>query len=156
MAENIPPQWDSPEFQAIRQTIMARFECSEEDAIDRLQTMWTGQAQRRSPTPPAPPPPAPPNPPNDIPPGEHERQPSVRKKNTFADFDLDTTISESLPYFPAQFATNKIQSMDYVELWYFTMEGIADASKITPTAADDTFVRATLPHSQRALSVCSC
>ena len=29
--------------------------------------------------------------------------------------------------------------MEYVELWYFTTEGITDASKITPTAADDTF-----------------
>ena len=34
---------------------------------------------------------------------------------------------------------DKIKSMEYTELWYFTTEGIMDGSKITPTAADDTF-----------------
>ena len=143
MAENVPPQWDSPEFQAIRQSLMARFECSDEDAIGRLQAMWTGQAQRRSPTPPAPPPP-------DIPPEEEEPQPTVRKKNPFTDFDLEATIPEQLPYFPAQFATDKIKSMEYVELWYFTTEGITDASKITPTAADDTYG---LTHTETGLTL---
>ena len=36
MAEAVQPQWDSPDFIAMRQSFMARFNCSEEDAITRL------------------------------------------------------------------------------------------------------------------------
>ena len=139
MAEAVQPQWDSPGFIAMRQSVMARFNCSEEDAITRLQDLWNNADVPRPPTPPLPqlPPPLPlqePAPPPDI-----EAPPPGRKKVTFTDFELDTTIPESLAYFPAQFAMDKIKSMEYTELWYFTTEGIMDASKITPTAADDTF-----------------
>jgi hypothetical protein len=117
---------------------MARFQCSEEEAVIRLQNIWNNAGARRSPSPPPPPPP-PPAPPI---PGVLEEQnlpPPARKKITFTDFELDSSIPETLPFFPAQFALDKIKNMEYVELWYFTSEGIHDASKITPTAVDDTF-----------------
>jgi hypothetical protein len=34
---------------------------------------------------------------------------------------------------------DKIKNLEYVELWYFTSEGIFDASKLTHTAADETY-----------------
>ena len=35
-------------------------------------------------------------------------------------------------------ALTRVKAMEYVELWYFTSEGILDASKITPTTSDET------------------
>ena len=87
--------------------------------------------------PPAPPPPSPP--PNPAQLQDVEPPPLVQKRATFTDFDLDTSIPEGLPFFPAQYATDKIKMMEYVELWYFTTEGITDASRIAPTAAEDTY-----------------
>jgi hypothetical protein len=138
MAENAPPLWNSPEFEATRQIIMARYECSEEDAIARLQTLWNNADNQRpqSPPPPAPPPAPPPDP---VPPLEIEPLALTRKKSVFADFETNTAIPDSLPFFPAPYATDKIKTMEYVELWYFSAEGISDASKIAPTAVDDTF-----------------
>ena len=40
MAEAVQLQWDSPDFIAMCQSFMARFNCSEEDAITRLQDLW--------------------------------------------------------------------------------------------------------------------
>lgn len=133
MADIIPIQWDSPEFDAIRQTIRNRFACSEEEAIARLQAMWNHQEDKRPPSPGLVPQPIPDPIPNVDPPLP------PRKKTAFTDFDVNSSIPEHLPFFPAQFATDKVKSMDYVELWYFTSEGITDASKTTPTATDDTF-----------------
>ena len=137
MAEAIQPQWNSPDFNAVRQTFMARFNCSEEAAIERSQNMWNNADAPRPPTPPMPPLPIPPQEP--VPQMGHEVLPPARKKITFTDFELNTPIPESLPFFPAQFAMDKIKSMDYAELWYFTTEGILNASRITLTAADDTY-----------------
>jgi len=65
--------------------------------------------------------------------------PPPRKRALSIDFDLDTLIPEGLPHFPAPFAMDKIKALEYVELWYFTKEGIMDAGKLTPTAVDDTY-----------------
>ena len=43
-----------------------------------------------------------------------------------------------MPYYPLKFAVGKVKAMEYVELWYFTSEGILDASKITPMTSDET------------------
>lgn len=132
MADIAPPQWDAPEFQAMRDTIMAHFGCNEQEAIVRLQALWDIPGNLEPPVPP-PPPEVPDDLPDEVP------QPPTRKKTVFTDFDLDSTIPERLPFFPAPYATEKIKAMEYVELWYFTAEGVLDASKITPTIADNTF-----------------
>lgn len=134
MVENVPPQLDTPEFQAMRTALMTHYLCSEEEAIGRLQALWNVLNEQDPLTPPlSPPPPEP-----DLLP-EVEPQSPPRKKTTVTDFDEESSIPESLPFFPASYTTEKVKSLDYVELWYFTMEGILDASKITPTVANDMF-----------------
>ena len=120
---------------------MTHFSCSEEEATVCLQAMWNN-ANVLVPHTPSPPPPAPPPPP---PPPQPQVQLDIepifpiRKKTTFPDFDEDAFVPNKLPFFPAQFALDKIKIMEYVELWYFTAEGILDANKVTPTADNDTF-----------------
>jgi hypothetical protein len=97
---------------------------------------WNGVGPRKSQSPP-PPCPSPP-PPEPIQPNT-EAAPPPRKKVVFINFGLDSFIPESLPLFPARFATDKIKSIEYAELWYFTTEGILNASKISPAAADDAY-----------------
>ena len=113
---------------------MARFQCTEEEAIDRLQAFWNPQNEQDMPAPPEAPPLQVPNPQLD-----EDLPPVPQKKMTITDFEEDSSIPESLPFFPAQYAIDKIKTLDYVDLWYFTTEGILDASKIIPMAADDTF-----------------
>lgn len=142
MAEDAPPQWDSEAFDATRATIRNRFGCSDEEAIARLQALWNNTGNERPPTPPAPPvSPAPPDIPSPIP--SHRRLPSPdiqqppRKKATFPSFDPNRSISARMPYYPAQYAIDRVRAMEYVELWYFTSEGILHASKITPTTSEE-------------------
>ena len=40
-------------------------------------------------------------------------------------------------YYPLQFAVDRVKAMEYVELWYFTTEGILDASKLALTTPDE-------------------
>ena len=131
MAEVAQPQWDSAEYDTIRLNIQNCFACSQEEAIARLRAMWNNEDQQRPPTPPPPPEP--------IPPQDDGPQAPAQKKTTFTDFDLNSSIPGGLPFFPAPFAIKKVKTMDYIELWYFTLEGIQDASRATLTAADDTF-----------------
>ena len=114
-------------------SLMAHFQCSEEEAIGRLQALWNPPGKQPPPAPPLSPPPVP-----DLLPEDEQQLPPC-KKTTFADFEEDSTIPKSLPFFPAQYAMDKIKNLEYVDLWYFTTEGILDASKVTHTVADDTF-----------------
>jgi hypothetical protein len=115
MVDVAPPKWDAPEFAATRLALAKRFQCSKEEAIAKLQALWDSAGNQIHSTAPA------------------------RKKPTFVDFDLGVSISSNLPSFPASFAMDRIKSMEYVELWYFTTEGILDANKTTLTDNDDTF-----------------
>ena len=85
--------------------------------------------------PPPLPPPGPPSAQN----LSEEPQPTPKKKTIFRDFDLNSTVADRVPHTPSQYAVTRIESMEYVELWYFTTEGCREVSKATPTAADDTF-----------------
>lgn len=113
---------------------MEHFLCTEEEAIERLQALWNPPNKQEPPAPPQPPPPQ-----AQDPPPKEDPRPPPRKKTFVANFEEDSFIPKSLPFFLAQYAIDKIKSLDYVDLWYFTVEGILDASKITSTAADDTF-----------------
>lgn len=125
MAEPEQPDWNEETFNQFVQRIVDRTQCSEEEAAGRLRT--TLQAllggEQNPPQEQAPPPPPPP----------------TQKKPVFIDFDLGTTIGDRIPHNPSQYAVGRIENMEYVELWYFTSEGCKEASKATPTAADDTF-----------------
>ena len=133
MADQAAPDWNSDAFNQLKQQVIERFQCSEEDAVARLQAMWGNATQsllervrtpspNRSPSPSRPPP-----------------SPPLKRKVTFPDFDLHAPIADRIPCPPSQFAAGKIESLDYVELWYFTIEGCNEASKATPTTMDDTF-----------------
>ena len=110
MADNVPPQWNAPEYRATIETIRAHFGCNEEEAIARLQALLNVPGVQE---PPAPPPP-PPDIPDQLP--DTELQLPPQKKTAFTDFNIDSAIPESLPFFPAPYATDKIKAMEYVEL----------------------------------------
>jgi hypothetical protein len=57
---------------------------------------------------------------------------------SFKDYDLDTTISDRTPHVPLKWAVDKVKAKEYVQLWYFTTEGIMDAKKTPLMIADDT------------------
>ena len=124
-----------------RQQVMQRFQCSEEEANIRIASTFQAllqappQNQDSIDNPPPIPPPHPPTPP----PIDEETQLFPKKRNDFPDFDLDTAIADHIPHHPSQYAVSRLENREYVELWYFTTEGCKEASKATPTAADDTF-----------------
>ena len=55
------------------------------------------------------------------------------------DFDDATTVGNYIAPRPAQYALRRIEEFEYVELWYFTPEGCADATQSQLTQYDDTF-----------------
>src|SRR5580698_665825 len=114
MADAAPIQWNAPEFELVRQSIMDRFACSEEDAIARLQAVWDPVDIKRRPSPPIPPMPPSPPPPEQAPLEDEDPVLPTRRKNTIADFDTNTQIPDGLPFFPAQFAMDKLKAYDYV------------------------------------------
>jgi hypothetical protein len=70
---------------------------------------------------------------------EEDPEPPVKPKATFVDFDLDSTVANQIPHQPSEYAVNRIEQIEYVELWYFTNEGCKEASTPTSTAVDNTF-----------------
>ena len=54
-------------------------------------------------------------------------------------FDILKGVEDALAPRPAPFAINKLDNFEYVELWYFTPEGCADASDFSKSSADEAF-----------------
>ncbi|KAF9783694.1 hypothetical protein BJ322DRAFT_1021507 [Thelephora terrestris] len=131
------PDQDPPEINIlvrIRERLMTQHQYSEEQAEARLMATLQTLLEEPDPQPGAlPPPRAPPTPPL----GDIQRPP--KKKATYVDFDQDATIASQIPHYPSEYAVEKIQDIEYVELWYFTTEGCREASKTTPTVADEAF-----------------
>ena len=138
MPEQVPPEGNAEVLALARQGIMERFQCSEEEATERLRaSMRALMEQPEAPELPPEPPQEPPLP--LVPPREENPDPPSKKKATYIDFDLDTTASNQIPHTPCEYAVGRLEEFEYVELWYFTTEGCNEASKTTPTAADNTF-----------------
>jgi hypothetical protein len=55
------------------------------------------------------------------------------------DFDDMTTVGSFIAPRPAQYALRRIEDFEYVELWYLTPEGCADATHHQSTQNDDAF-----------------
>lgn len=128
-----PPAWNFKEFTATIYAIQAGFNCSEEDAINRMQLMWNPQINRqRLATPPPPPTMR-----QDSQGRNFDTTPPSQEKTNFTDFDPNTSIEDRVLSFPSKFALDKMKHMEYVELWYFTSEGITEASKVTFTTIDN-------------------
>ena len=132
-------QWDSELFAPIRTALREQHGCSEEEAVIRLKNMWTTDMNQRANTPQSPPPPPLPPlpPPRSVSPEIEPPLPPVQRKRIIADFDPNATISDLVPRSPARYAIDKVKAVEYVELWYFTTEGIRDTSKVSCTAADN-------------------
>jgi ATP/maltotriose-dependent transcriptional regulator MalT len=72
---------------------------------------------------------------------EAERAEAKKKKPKMRDFDEAATIGSFIASGPrpAQYALCWIEEFEYVELWYLTPEGCADATQRQLTQNDDTF-----------------
>ena len=121
---------------------MQRLGCSEEDAITQIQTMWEDdrwnpQGERQSPPIHTP---SPIPPPLEISRSLSDNPQQVKgKKVLFPDFEVGSIIEDQIPLTPHKFATKRIKASEYVELWYFTVEGCKEASMASLTADDETF-----------------
>ena len=142
MVDQAAPDWSAEPFAQLKQQVMTRFQCTEEDAIARIQAMWGNATQTLLDGAQPPPPnlqsrPASPQPPRS--PQTDNAHLPTKKKAHFPEFNPDSMITDRIPHPPSQFAVGKIEALEYIELWYFTIEGCKEASKTTPTTADDTF-----------------
>lgn len=71
---------------------------------------------------------------------EAEQKEAEKKKPKMNTFTPGTSIPDVLTHPPSQYALQKLKTFDYVELWYFSPLGRADAAKhSTKSHADDTF-----------------
>jgi hypothetical protein len=62
-----------------------------------------------------------------------------KKKPKMKDFDDVVTVGSYIAPRPAQYALKRIEDFEYVELWYLTPEGCADATQHQSTQDDDVF-----------------
>jgi hypothetical protein len=65
---------------------------------------------------------------------EHEK-----KRPKINDFDTGCSVGAFIAPRPSTYAINKLESFDYIELFYFTREGCLNAQSHQRTEADDTF-----------------
>ncbi|KAI6144568.1 hypothetical protein BKA82DRAFT_4358305 [Pisolithus tinctorius] len=70
---------------------------------------------------------------------ENEPQDAEHKKPLMSNFTSGCPPPSVLVNRPSQYATNKLTSCEYVELWYFSPEGCSDAAHNAKTNADDAF-----------------
>ena len=77
--------------------------------------------------------------PLDPPQQEVERADGEKKKAKMKDFDDAITVGNHIAHRPSQYALRRIEDFEYVELWYLTQEGCADATQHQLTQLDDTF-----------------
>ena len=70
---------------------------------------------------------------------EAERAEAEKKKPKMKDFDEAATVGSFIGPRPAQYALRRIEEFEYVELWYLTPEGCADATQRQLTQNDDAF-----------------
>ena len=149
MAEPNPLGQEAETLTLARQRIRARFQCTEEEAAERLRRSIQDLFNEpdipdQPPGPqqdPLPEPPGPPQPPLNHPDPQIEDDAGTppKKRPTFVDFDLNAPIASRVPHSPSEYAIGKVENIEYVELWYFTTEGCKEAGKATPSVADETF-----------------
>lgn len=138
MAEQAAIEWEGERFDQMRQSIMNRFQCSEEEAAARMQETLDNAFQNLLEEP-QPPPNPPPNP-HPVPPAPPAGDPQPPPERiAFPDIDEDAMIDDRVPLLPFRFAIMKIQAMEYVDLWYFTTEGCREASQAAVPTTPDTF-----------------
>ena len=69
---------------------------------------------------------------------ERERKEAEKKKPKIYDFIADLPPPNTIAPRPSQYALQKISSYNFVELWYFSLEGCSEAARNHRSQADDT------------------
>jgi hypothetical protein len=75
---------------------------------------------------------------------EKERLELEKKKPKMNSFNATVTVGDAIAPRPSQYAIQKLNSFEYVELWYFSPDGCKEAMKTSRSIADDTFSLAKL------------
>ena len=66
-----------------------------------------------------------------------EPPPSPKKKIKMNDFEQGRPVDDYIDPRPMQYALNKLETGDYIDLWYFTDEGIHEAQQLTTTTTEE-------------------
>jgi len=61
---------------------------------------------------------------------ENERKEAEKKKPKMNDFNKTAIVDSYIAPRPSQYALRRIEEFEYVELWYLTPEGCADAANV--------------------------
>lgn len=153
-ALEVCPGYDSNVHEPLRVALMHRFALTEEQAIVRLTDIWTAdrtqraeawnrqrveqqqaeelalreqreeeEEQRRLEEQEA----------------EQERKDAEKKKPKINDFDSALASPSVIVPRPSQYAIQKLASFEFVEMWYFSPEGCAEAACNHRSQADDAF-----------------
>ena len=70
---------------------------------------------------------------------EEERKEQEKKHPKINDFDESRMVADHVMPRPSKFAISKLKSFSFVELWYFTDEGCAEAQVSSRTQSDDAY-----------------
>jgi len=70
---------------------------------------------------------------------EVEKQEIEKKKPKMKNFDSGSMVDDFISPRPSSYALNKLESFDYIELWYFTPDGFQDAVESQRSQTDDAF-----------------
>ena len=62
-----------------------------------------------------------------------------KKRPKINDFDVNSSVGSYITPRPSTYTINKLESFDYVKLFYFTREGCLDAQSNLCTEADDAY-----------------
>ncbi|KAG1790764.1 uncharacterized protein HD556DRAFT_1310313 [Suillus plorans] len=67
---------------------------------------------------------------------QEEQREAEKKKPKINDFDAGAIVADVIIPRPSQYAIQKIKSMEYVELWYFSPDGCREASITSRSTSD--------------------
>ncbi|KIK75977.1 hypothetical protein PAXRUDRAFT_102541, partial [Paxillus rubicundulus Ve08.2h10] len=62
-----------------------------------------------------------------------------KKKQKMDDFNESTSVYRVIVQCPAQYALQKLSTFDFIDLWYFSPAGCAEATRNNKSNGDDTF-----------------
>jgi len=70
---------------------------------------------------------------------EAEKKEKEKKRPKVKDFVTNKLVKDTMQPHPSRFAIHKLDKREYVELYYFTLEGCTEAVRLDRTIAQDTF-----------------
>jgi len=70
---------------------------------------------------------------------EDERREQEKRKPKINDFNKGKMVADHVMPRPLQFAIGKLKSFNFIELWYFTDEGCAEAQDTSRAQSDDMY-----------------